>query len=1124
MQETHLKETGQLDEKSSGYTYMWSGCENSGENYHGVAICARTELIRKQIISEPICYSDRIMSVQIKQEKEETVFFSVYAPTLTDDILTIETFYQDLEKIIEKIPKSYGLIIAGDFNARVGTSNLQWRDVMGSHGTGSLNANGLRLLQLCSITKMRIINTCFQLKDKHKNTWQHPRSKKWFQIDYILIRSREMQNVLRCRVMRGAHCETDHHLIRAAINIKLRKYFPKRKNVRPMYDIGKLKYDEIQTEYEDKLKSSYCERNVESVEESWKAIKEAYVLAASTTLGIKQAKREDWFDESEPEISVALEKKRTAYNTFLNNPSKKNKGKYKIMRQATQKAIRRARENWWIARTNEMQGYMDRNDSYNLHKCINSIVGPIKKSLNVIDDANGQKLKQKTDRLNRWNEYFKEVYNQDHSVNISSLHLNPVIVDHLPNDEPPEENEIKTAIEQLKNWKSPGEDCIFAEMIKGGKEESVYMLKALFSKIWESEQVPQEWCKALVIPLHKKGSKTKCDNYRGISLLSVPGKVLSRIIYNRLSPFIESQLQDHQSGFRKDHSTNDMIFSTRQMVEKSLEQNSPLCIAFVDISKAFDSVNRNLLFKILERLNCPLKLLQILKSLHESTSASVYIEGEATKSFEVKTGVKQGCVLAPMLFLLYMHAITDNVSNANIGGVDIRFRSDSNMFDRRGLKAKNKVKTNRIDQLLFADDCALFAKTPAELQTILDVFVKSAKEFGLQVNEQKTEVMFINCPPSNITINSNVIKTVSNFKYLGSIISQNADINTEVKHRINAASQAFGRLYVKVWKPHNLSMKTKLLIYKTVVLSTLLYSSECWTALKRHTRELNAFHLKCLRSILNISWKDKIPNEEILRRTGLLSVDEMLRLRRLKWTGHLSRMSVTRIPHQVAFSELVEGFRLQQKPKKRWKDTIKDDLKLLGIKIHSWRSIAENRTDWRTLLYDKISNVHEIEIEEAAARRVRNHKEEEKFDWKCPLCNFRRSGKTGRQYVQSHITQNHKDQIPRTSTSLECCFCNHISKTKAGLSSHIRHKHAREQNTFTAPRPLKLISSRTDNSSSFQSTISLTARPRNSQNLMCPVCGRICRTRAGLSSHLRNPLCRSLITNSSKNTQTTSHR
>ncbi|KAI5727654.1 hypothetical protein M8J77_005229 [Diaphorina citri] len=148
------------------------------------------------------------------------------------------------------------------------------------------------------------------------------------------------------------------------------------------------------------------------------------------------------------------------------------------------------------------------------------------------------------------------------------------------------------------------------------------------------------------------------------------------------------------------------------------------------------------------------------------------------------------------------------------------------------------------------------------------------------------------------------------------MITRNGDPGPEIQNRINAACQAFGKLYVRVWKPHDLSLKLKLNIYKTVVLSTLLYSSECWTILGKHIQKLNAFHLRCLRTISKISWENRIPSEQVLRQTGMFKIENIIRQRRLRWAGHLSRMPDTRIPHKIAFSELKVGKRPQCKPKK----------------------------------------------------------------------------------------------------------------------------------------------------------------------------------------------------------------
>lgn len=159
-----------------------------------------------------------------------------------------------------------------------------------------------------------------------------------------------------------------------------------------------------------------------------------------------------------------------------------------------------------------------------------------------------------------------------------------------------------------------------------------------------------------------------------------------------------------------------MISTARQLVEKTLEQETRLCVAFIDITKAFDSVDREMLFKVLEKIQCPSTLLSILKSMHDGTTASVRIENTRTPSFQIKTGVKQGCVLAPLLFILYIQAIMKNVCEKWKRGITIRFREDFNLFNRRNLKATTKTKEINIVDLMFASSQTIARFLPKHLK------------------------------------------------------------------------------------------------------------------------------------------------------------------------------------------------------------------------------------------------------------------------------------------------------------------------------------------------------------------------------------------------------------------------
>ncbi len=152
---------------------------------------------------------------------------------------------------------------------------------------------------------------------------------------------------------------------------------------------------------------------------------------------------------------------------------------------------------------------------------------------------------------------------------------------------------------KLKSGKAVRPDSIPAEALKADAETTVELLHPLFKKIWEEEQVPTEWKEGYLIKIPKKGNLSSCSNYRGISLLSIPGKVFKRILLERMKDVVDPHLSDQQAGFRKHRSCTDQIATLRIILEQSLEWNSSLYVNFIDFEKAFDSVDRASLWRLL---------------------------------------------------------------------------------------------------------------------------------------------------------------------------------------------------------------------------------------------------------------------------------------------------------------------------------------------------------------------------------------------------------------------------------------------------------------------------------------------------------------------------------------------
>ena len=156
-------------------------------------------------------------------------------------------------------------------------------------------------------------------------------------------------------------------------------------------------------------------------------------------------------------------------------------------------------------------------------------------------------------------------------------------------------------MEEMQRCRDPGADVIHTEIIKRGGPKLLETLTIIIRKAWEEGKVPQDWKDAQLVTIFKKGDRRVCGNYRGISLLSIPGKVFARVLLNRLLAQIDQFLPEAQCGFRGGRGTVDMIFSLKQIQEKCIEQNMPLYMVFVDFTKAFDTVNRSALWTILQK-------------------------------------------------------------------------------------------------------------------------------------------------------------------------------------------------------------------------------------------------------------------------------------------------------------------------------------------------------------------------------------------------------------------------------------------------------------------------------------------------------------------------------------------
>ena len=194
-----------------------------------------------------------------------------------------------------------------------------------------------------------------------------------------------------------------------------------------------------------------------------------------------------------------------------------------------------------------------------------------------------------------------------------------------------------------------------------------------------------------IITLYKnKGDRSDCNNHKGTFLLRIVGKAFARVMLVRLQKLAELVYHESQFGFRTHRSTVDMIFSLRQLQDKCREQQWPLYIAFIDLTKAFELVSREGLFEILSNIGCSPKLQSLIKSFHDNMKGTVQFNGSCSECFDIRSGVKQGCVLAPTLFGIFFALLLRHAFGNTTEGIYLYNRSDGRIFNLARIRAKTK--------------------------------------------------------------------------------------------------------------------------------------------------------------------------------------------------------------------------------------------------------------------------------------------------------------------------------------------------------------------------------------------------------------------------------------------------
>lgn len=904
-----------------GYMLAYRGVD-MGIKKHGVGFIFGPKIA--PFIQEVRGVNERLIMCTFKIKRKKYRLYQVYAPQQGHPEEEKERFMDLVEECVDGGSEDNMLhLLMGDFNARVGRRRNEVERILGPHGENERNPEGERLIDMCMRRNLKIMNGFYKHRESHKITrYRWNQNTESFDqksiIDYFIVS--DYRTVEDVKVLPGVSFDSDHRLVVAKLRVQETKWQVGEK--RKVINVEALKEERKREEYVEKIKEKLM-----NVRETNMNLQEIINETAEETLGVKwyggtRKKHTGWWNE---EVKRAIGDKNKKMRRWLKGRTEQKRAEYVIARNRAE-IVKREAKKLVAERMAEELG----EDVVGGKKKIFKLAKTYKKSkkkLYSIKNKEGEVLTTQEEVNERWTEYFGELLNVEERRNVEEEQyvgfemegVNPITM-----------REYEEALSKMKNGKAPGEDGIAIELIKEGGEDLKKKIVEFFNKCWMEGVVPGRWGRVIVLPIYKgKGDTGDCGNYRGIALLDHIAKVYERILERRLRGVIEIQLGEEQYGYRKGRSTSDLLFSLRIVLEKSWEFNKTVYIAFLDLRKAFDSVPRARLWRMLgEEYGVEERLRRAIKSLYSVCECNVRTGCKNEKWFEVGAGVRQGSVLSPLLFIAYLDVVIRKVKEEfpNLDG----------------------------DIMGYADDLACWTWEEGVLRGLMESFARNLKEMGLEMNTEKTVIMRVGRADEGeveILIEDVRLRNVEQFVYLGGVFTNKGGCVREVESRIEKYGKTVRALY-PIMKDRVMDIKVKKIIFDSILVPILTYGAETWSITTREEKRIEVAEMKVLRTVLGKTRRDRVRNEWVRERVGVVPVMNRIDSARLRWWGHIVRMPGERVASRRWWWR-VEGVRPRGRPRGRWKDCVERSLSRHGLP--AMRQLMEDgvlleRAAWKSML------------------------------------------------------------------------------------------------------------------------------------------------------------------------------
>lgn len=950
IQETHTttNDVEILRTMNNKQSYILYHSGREGERRAGVGI-----LVRKEAKSTFTPVSERLCmcTIQLTKPRRRITMICAYAPTLPNseaDPTKREEFYNQLESLIKTVGSSTTLLVAGDFNAQIGTAYWKYPNNMGPFGKGKLNSNGQELLELTARNDLLVTNTTFQHKLSHVTTWEAPTRKLIYrdgtkrinpfrnQIDFILARSKDRLRITDSRSYSGTTTYTDHRLVLTTMRITIKH---KTKTFQKKIDLQKLKHPITRAKYafttEVHLRTLEDESETpDDPQTKWNNIVEANNFAAKTELGFQGRKRSNNLEIealSHKQKKLGREANATSsLETKIELQKKRNEVMNELRSRLAEEKHQRIIEN-----IQEIES--SKNDSQRMFKAIRAIQSTTTPTPLYIDTENGITADSQQ-QITIITNFFKEMF----------THKDMAAIPNIPPTEmirPFNKEEIQQAVRAMKNNKSTGVDGILAEQIKHGPDIVHQDIAEIFNTIAKTGTYPKEVKMGDLVPLQKPGKKRgPVGNLRPIVLLSTIRKILAICLIRRIGDKIDQNIPHTQAAYRHGRSTTEQVCAIKMLAEKAVTSiDYTAQILLMDMSKAFDTIHRDRVITDLQGILEPDEL-HLVKILIEDVQITVKTNNTKGKPFITNIGTPQGDCLSPTLFTLYL-AKTLKEGEPKMPDTLIYdhsyYLTHEHLISRAETDHTYSKHPGRgfMTELQYADDISwITGNFDSGTSYMKKVIPDRLKNRNLTINTSKTEEYTIN--------HANRNSSWKTCRYLGTLL----DTESDIQRRKRLALAAFTKLKPAL-RDRKLQLKLKIRIFDALVSSIFLYNAELWTLTSTLNKSIDTFQRKLLRWTMNIRYPQTMTNEEVYRKTDLTKWSEVIQTRRLRWFGHMARLPprtpIRRVLDEALYTETKKPRGGQRTT---WLKLVTRDLADVGVTLEQALDMAEDRCEWRGLI------------------------------------------------------------------------------------------------------------------------------------------------------------------------------